>query len=86
MENNLNEFVLCECSSPEHQLIFRAFEDEDEVYVNVHLCTYDGFFKRLWTGLKYAFGHRSRFGEWDEVVLSKQHLPQLKNVVKHLEK
>lgn len=86
MENDLREFVLCECGSAEHQLIFRAFEDEDEVYVHVHLHTRDGFFKRLWTGVKYAFGHRSRFGEWDEVVLSKQHLQQLKNVIKHIEK
>ena len=30
------------------------------------------------------FGYKSRFGEWDEFVLTKEHLPKLEKVVSQL--
>ena len=65
------KLILCECNSPEHQLLLRKFEDEPETfYIEVHLTSNRGFFKRLWCGLKYAFGYKCRFGAWDGIVLS----------------
>ena len=46
--------------------------DDDELYINVFLHTNKGFFKRLWRGLKFAFGYKSRYGQWDEIILDRK--------------
>lgn len=72
--------ILCECNSAEHQILFRKFTDEPEtVYMEVHLSTNRGFWKRLWYGLKYAFGYKSRFGAWDELILSEKILENMQD-------
>lgn len=82
MDNEV--LLLCECSSCEHQLIVSWDNDDDEVFVQIHLTTYKGFWKRLWAGLKYAFGHKSRYGEFDEIILRKKDADNLQKVVDHL--
>jgi hypothetical protein len=63
------KIFICECHSLEHQVSFWYEQDEGTLYVETHLVTHRNFFKRLWVGLKYAFGYKSRFGEWDEILL-----------------
>jgi hypothetical protein len=63
------KILICECHSLEHQVSFWYEQDEGTLYVETHLVTHKNFFKRLWVGLKYAFGYKSRFGEWDEILL-----------------
>lgn len=63
--------LVCECGSLEHQLGFWYDKEDDLLYVYPKLHTYNGFFKRLWIGIKYAFGYKSRFGEFDEILLDK---------------
>ena len=68
------QVVFCDCHSPEHQIIFTYWPDDEPVermvYVTFHLTNYDNFFKRLWVGLRYAFGYRCQYGHWDEVMIS----------------
>lgn len=70
--------IVCECGSLEHQVFFWYDEEEKELYCEPHLSTYRNFFKRLWVGLKYAFGYRSRFGEWDSTVFRQEDMTKLK--------
>ena len=84
MKNDHEILMLCECSSCEHQLIIRYDNNEDEVYVNMHLANYKRFWRRLWHGLKYIFGYKSRYGEFDEVILRKEDADNLQKVVDHL--
>lgn len=65
------DLILCECSSTDHQLLFLYDDDPnwDRVYVHFHLSPDYGFWKRLWRGIKYAFGYRSRYGDFDEIIL-----------------
>jgi hypothetical protein len=63
------KILICECHSLEHQVSFWYEQDEGTLYVETHLVTHKNFFKRLWVGLKYTFGYKSRFGEWDEILL-----------------
>lgn len=72
--------VICKCSSSEHQMIFRSFKNEDEIYVDVHL-TDQGFFRRLKHGIKYIFGYKSKYGAWDEIILDKK---EFKQIVKNI--
>ena len=56
----------------EDQMFFWRDDEDKLLYTEVHLVTYHNFFKRLWYGLKYAFGHKSRFGAWDEFLFDKE--------------
>ena len=76
--------LLCDCESAEHQLIVSWDNNDNEVYVRVHLPNYKGFWKRLWHGLRYAFGYKCRFGAFEEVILRKEDADALQNVVNHL--
>jgi hypothetical protein len=73
-----NKFLICSCDSLEHQMMFWYWPEEKTLYSEVHLITYDNFFKRLWYSLKYAFGHKSRFGAWDEFIFEKEQLEALR--------
>ena len=80
MENQ--KIFICECNSYEHQAIFWFDKDENEYYITIHLVIYDNFFKRLWKGLKYAFGYTSKFGEWDEFLFKSNDIKLLKEYLK----
>jgi hypothetical protein len=69
---------ICECSSFEHQLIYWWCEEDKTLYVHPHLYTYRNFFQRLWMGLKYIVGYKSRYGEFDSLIFSPEHLLKLK--------
>jgi len=64
--------VICQCHSFEHQAIFYKDEETGMLFVSIRLKTYDNFFKRLWVGLKFAFGHTSKYGEWDEFIFQQK--------------
>ena len=81
------ELVICSCNSTDHQLLFLGWEDKElgnEVYVHVHLPT-QSFWKRLKCGIKYIFGYKSQYGDFDEIVLNKEHAGQLTRVANFLD-
>ena len=65
--------VLCNCGTPEHQIIARYVPEDDEetVCLQVHLTYWENFWRRLWAGLRYALGYKSRYGEFDEICLNR---------------
>lgn len=85
MNKDLQELILCNCGNTEHQLIFRVFDGDDDplIYVTIHLCKFP-FWKRLINGVKYIFGHRSKYGDFDEIILTPDHYEQLQHVVRYL--
>lgn len=60
---------VCECGALEHQVAFWYDPEEKSLHIQPRLNTHKSFFERLWAGLKYAVGYKSRFGEWDEIWL-----------------
>lgn len=82
------ETLICQCGSIEHQFSFVWWEDEElegEVYMEVHLNPLS-FWQRLKNGIKYIFGHRSIFGDFDDVILRKEDAHKLERVVEFLKK
>lgn len=82
------ETLICQCGSMEHQLSFVWWEDEDlegEVYMGVHLKPFS-FWQRVKHGIKYIFGYRSMYGDFDEVVLRKEDAHKLERIVEFLKK
>jgi hypothetical protein len=66
------EVVICKCSSSEHQIIIRTFEndEDDEIYLDIHLASRP-FLERVKYAFKYIFGYKSKYGAWDEFILDK---------------
>ena len=78
-----NELIICSCSNAEHQLIFRKLEEDDEVYIDVHLVKIP-FFQRVKYGIKYIFGYKSRYGAFDEIIIDKRHKEQFQRITDNL--
>ena len=79
------EFFIYQCNSPEHQLIFTHFSDEvgGDIYVLVHLKP-DSLWKRIRNAIKYIFGYRSKYGDFDEFIFKKEDANKLQAVVDYL--
>jgi len=83
------EYLECSCTSAEHLLRFtfdHGWKGEcPEIFVDVQLNHFHGFWKRLWQGLKYIFGYKCRYGHWDESLLLGDQVRQLRAMCdKHL--
>ncbi len=55
----------CECFSDEHTLKFTFDKENKELYTSVFLFNYEPIWKRIWTAIKYVFGYKSKYGDWD---------------------
>ena len=77
----------CECLTAEHQILIRFTEDEigKTVYLEPHLVTHNNFFKRVIVGFSYMFGYKCKYGNWDELVVSKVNYNPLKDIVEFIE-
>jgi hypothetical protein len=77
MQNNNIE---CACHSPEHSLHFQVYEEDGEFYVSVYLGQ-DGFFKRLWTAIKYVAGYKSKYGDFDCFMGNKDQAKKIRDMM-----
>lgn len=75
------QFFICQCGSLEHFMVV-SYEPtvSDFVYVSIHLSPLP-FLKRLKLGLLYILGRRSKYGNFEEIVLDKE---KLKKVIDNL--
>lgn len=86
MKEKINiETLLCQCGSEEHQIQFVWLDDDKEIYVYIHLAPH-GFLKRLVNGIKYIFGHRSKYGDFEEIILRPNDATKISKVAKYLKK
>lgn len=58
---------------------------DGDVYMEIHL-TPQGFWQRVVNGFKYIFGHRSKYGDFDEMILKKEDAWKLEKIVEYLKK
>lgn len=84
-----HEIIICKCESVEHQIVFSYFPDEEDdddkdVYMSVYLLPESNIFKRIWLAIQYIFGHRSIYGDFDEVIINQRDAPKLEKILKHL--
>jgi len=90
--NYTNEIIVCECGSPEHQVLLTQIPYDDD-YLNkcyaphLHEELKDEMFIRIhlckrpfWQrvkyGIKYIFGYKSKYGAFDEIITSKKEFQQ----------
>ncbi len=71
--------LICDCSSREHQIIIEHDKEDNLVYCHIHLVKY-GFWKRVKAALKYIFGYKCRYGQWEEFLFKAEHAQQLREL------
>jgi hypothetical protein len=85
------EYFECQCFSPEHSLRFVLDLDEGDpgIHTEVYLGSYPWGWKRVWVGVRYIFGYKSRYGAWDCFLLQPADAVRLASLcdrlVKHTE-
>lgn len=63
-------FLVCMCYSDEHTLRFQYFpedsgHDHPSLYTSVFLNETNTFWQRIWVAIKYIFGYKCKYGDWD---------------------
>ena len=77
------EFFECACYSSEHTLKFTFdIENYDEektptIYTTIFLNQYRNIFKRIWVAIRYVFGYRCKYGDWDCWLLRSEDVDRL---------
>ena len=87
---NKKDLLICDCHSTDHQLIIWYEENELDdgqtypmCYFHIHLSKRP-FWQRVGYGLKYIFGHQSRYGAFDEFIVNADDVEGIEKIVKHL--
>ena len=76
------KYIDCTCEDISHTLRYKFFDDETEeclhlLYIDVYLDR-TKWYKRIWRGLKYIFGHRSIYGDFTEIIYDMEKVKELK--------
>ena len=71
----------CVCHSSDHTLrtVFVESDDDKAFYLEMQLCPYLPWYKRLWIGVRYIFGIKSDCGHWDTFEFNKESALKLKS-------
>ena len=72
------EIFICECGSLEHTYAFWYDEDFNDVHFMPHLRQHRNFFKRIGVAIKYIFGYKSRYGDFDSVIINPDDIKKIK--------
>ena len=79
------DLLICECEDVDHSMVVRWDDDDEFVYVNIHLKPLP-FFERLENAINYLLGKRSRYGDFDEFILRAEDLPKVEKIVEFLKR
>ena len=58
---------VCRCGSLQHSFVVTA--DEIDIFLEIHLVPLP-FWQRLGNAIRYIFGERSKYGDFEEILLS----------------
>jgi len=84
--NYIAEYMECKCMSSEHLIKFHLDVDEGELCLDIHLADWKPWYKRIWTALKYVFGYKSKYGDFDEVILKDEDVDRLMELLAYQKK
>lgn len=71
------KWFVCECESLEHFMVINYEPDfDDSVYISIHLSHFS-LWKRIQMAIAYIFGYKSKYGNFEEILLNKTKLKEL---------
>jgi len=68
----------CRCGSMEHIFVITA--DDEDLFIEVHLAPLP-LWQRVRQAVKYVFGYRSKWGDFDEILLDPTQALQLGDLI-----
>ncbi len=68
----------CRCGSIEHIFVITA--DDEDLFIEVHLAPLP-LWQRVRQAIKYVFGYRSKWGDFDEILLDATQALQLGDLI-----
>jgi hypothetical protein len=77
-------FYECGCYSPEHTLKFVYDEIDRELYTEIYLCQYKRFYQRVWCAIKYIFGYKCKYGDFDCFTFKTEDLSKFRDMISEL--
>jgi hypothetical protein len=80
------QIFICSCHSIDHQVSFYHECDTNTLIVQTHLTTQRNFFERIFFSIKYIFGFKSKYGDWDEFIFKPEDVFKLKEYLNKAEK
>lgn len=82
MKNALkSEYFECVCFSPEHRIVMTLDPTDGELFFETHLRTWS-FWKRVFIAIKYIFGYKSKFGDFDNLsIVREEDLNRMCNLI-----
>lgn len=80
----IREHFDCDCTSPDHQVIFTAWEDDndiwdEEMFVHVSLNESLPWYQRVVAAVRYVFGLSAVRWHYDDVVLRKEDAERMRS-------
>ena len=69
--NKEEHFVICDCGDVDHMFVLSYYpEDEPPLLIlSAHLNPSRPWYRRIWRAVTYIFGVRSKYGDFDEVLI-----------------
>lgn len=99
MIKRIDEFKLfhlpCACYLAEHEvrlgyITYDVMDESDvgqqELYVTHHMNYGLSFWRRVWLAIKYVFKSESRYGHFDEAIVSRIQVTKLKEFLEQFER
>lgn len=71
----------CGCGADEHTLRFTLDLDERDLHTSIFLNDYRRWYQRLWVAIKYTFGYKSKYGDWDCWILHEPDAERLRKML-----
>ncbi len=67
MKEMKRTLFVCRCFSLEHSFVVSA--DDEDLFIEVHLASVP-FWRRLKNSMRYVLGRKSKWGDYEEILLS----------------
>jgi len=77
-----SKFFECACYSSEHTLKFMY--DGEDLWTEIYLHQYKSFFKRICCAIKYVFGYKCKWGDFDCFVFKTEDLPKFRDMISEI--
>ena len=75
-KKNDETILVCSCNSFEHQIHIYKDISDNSVDLEVYLKP-GNFIERLRNAIKYIFGYRSEYGDFDNFIFKEEHADEL---------
>ena len=80
------EYMECKCQSTEHLVKFHLDLEDGDLCLDVHLANWLPWYKRLVRSIKYLFGYKSKYGDFDNIIFKDEDVDRLINLLAYQKK